>query len=119
MFVARPGLCTSICTTLGGAVDHAPVRDTTSEQRRSSTFPSASATGAPLLSPHERTTANDHEQNRDDSGVSQAEAIGTVREMQHTDAVDGLRREGPRSDVLALQVREMWAHGDQDVEWAG
>jgi len=29
MFVARPGLCTSICTTLGDAVDHAPVRDTT------------------------------------------------------------------------------------------
>jgi len=27
--VARPGLCTSIGTTLGGAVDHAPVRDTT------------------------------------------------------------------------------------------
>src|SRR3989442_6250353 len=33
--------------------------------------------------------------------------------MQRSDAVDGLRREGPRSDVLPLQVREMWAHGDQ------
>ncbi len=89
------------------------------QHEQQSTFPSASATGAPLLSPHERTTANDHEQNRDDSGVGQAEAIGTVREMQHADAVDGLRREGPLSDVLPLQVREMWAHGDQDVEWAG
>jgi len=45
--------------------------------------------------------------------VGQAEAIGTVREMQHADAVDGLRREEPRSGVLPLQVREMWAHGDQ------
>src|SRR5438094_385348 len=116
MFVARPGLCTSIGTTLGGAVDHSRSVTPPSEQRRSSTFPSAAAIGAPLLSPHERTRANDHEQNRDDSGVGQAEAIGTVREMQHADAVDGLRREGPRSDVLPLQVREMWAHGDQDVE---
>ena len=29
MFAARPGLCTSICTTPGSAVDHAPVGGTT------------------------------------------------------------------------------------------
>src|SRR5256712_8047043 len=114
MFAARPGLCTSICTTPGSAVDHAPVRGTTER--------TASVVDVPERVGDRRASLYLLTRGRQRMTTSRTRTIREwVRLRQSAPCAKcnppirwmGFDVRNHGSGVLPLQVREMWAHGDQ------